>query len=676
MDLPLPNIFGSISKHENFLIDICGTPSANVQQLLLTAYAPKISVTSSTLADSIATTFGKVENVHHLFTYFENVFSFGPGYNSKIPSVSSSGITSTLSGSGSVRFVDDVFENFKKKGSNSDELFNLELFSQNLKGYVRNIDENISGSDNKLDNQIYNRDYERISLLQNSIYLKLISLLYASDKLSCFECFNHPVLQLVVISGNDTAETIEELVSKLDKMKLPNWYDKLSTLEHIIILVDQVDSNMLQNALKIQEDMKIRLGKRSTIVPIDLTTNELDETDTTNVKLLPSLFCTVQRNSENTDLDSLVLNRKAFNLWRRPLQDIISKDMFVFMNSKIRQWNDEVVAPRTSLTGRIFGGRKWGNGGKSNFFSFGSNQSTNNSSNENNNQRATYNSEGGYYFADSSEMILRKLADWYFMLGDYKNAYTIYGLIKKNMINDKAYAHLSSLQECTVFSLLLGANDKSGTSAQPITSKMIMTVINPMIDSSFYSYLSRCNLVSYTLRLTIVTAELFLLLGQTTASNTIKGIVSSNQPEAETYYNESISLFKKVIDSKLLDRLSNGYLMQRVSYIYLSYDWFYANHRKRLYPEESSYYESENPSKALINSPDLNSFGLLRNRKFVLWLLLSIKEMNPKEQPIQSRLIVWRIDKQLNFNKNGNEKNLWLQRSDGLLYKIKTTLEM
>lgn len=672
MDLPIPTIYGSISK-DNFPTDMCGSPSSNVQQLLLTAYAPKISVVSSTLADSIATSFGKIENIQHLFSYFENIFAFGSNYNTEIyctPTLNNS--PTTLSGSGCVRFVNNVFINANNEAS--PEFFDLNTFSNDLKTYVEIIDNKIKSLSNSttIDEKLYSKDYDIISKFQNSIYLKLIALLNSTEKMSSFECFNHPIMQLVVISGNDSKETIEKLVSNLDSTILPQWYDKSSTLQHIIILSDQDDSEMLQKSLKIQEDLKVKSGKRSTIVNIDMNANQINESDTTNVTLLPSLFCNIKRNSQDTITESLLLSNKAFNLWKRPLQDIISKDLIIFMNTKIKEWNDEVVVPRTSLTGRIFGGRKWG-GNKSNFFSFGSNQSSEDNIKEtNNNSKDTYNSEGGYYYAQSPEMILRKLADWYFMLGDYKNAYTTYGLIKKNMINDKAFAHLSSLQEYTVFSLLLGASSKSGAGSQSITPKMISTVISPMLDSSFYSYLSRCNLITYTLRLTIIAAELYFYLGQTLASNLTD---DSNRNIEEIYYSESISMFKKVIDSNLLDKLSNGYMMQRIAYIYSSYDRSYTNPDNYVM-QDPSYYETENPGKIYINSPNLRNFGQSRNRRLILWLVLSINEIDPMKQPLQSQLLIWRIQKQIELDGSKVNGKSWLQRNGGLLSKIKEELQV
>lgn len=675
MDLPIPTIYGSISRTAGSAVDICGSSPHNVQQLLLTAYAPKISVISSASADLMAKKFGDVSNVQHLFSFFESIFAYGSNYINTINCTPSSvNPSANLAGSGCVRFVGDVFRRTSNNNLNFEELFDLKEFSEDLKDYVRVIDTSIEKFSDPPNYTSYKENYNKISNLQNSIYLKLISLLCLSQNMSSFECFNHPVMQLVVISGNDSKSKIEELTSSLNSSDLPKWLDISSIMQHTIILVDENDNETLQNALKIQEDMKVRLGRRSTVIPLNVESNEVLEGPTA-IRLIPSLFRKATLESKEKDPGVLIIGKKAFDSWKRPLQEIISKDLLLFMNSKIKQWNDEIVTPRTSLTGRIFGGRKWGSSNKSSFFSFGSNQSVNTSDKENNNTKISYDSTGGYYLAESPEMILRKLADWYFMLGDYKNAYTIYGLIKKNMLNDKAYAHLSSLQEYSVFSLLLGASGKSGTGAQPITPKMISTVITPMLDSSFYSYLSRCNLKTYTLRLTIIAAELYFHLGRETDYNTALNESALTSPNVETYYNESMILFKKIIDSKLFDNLSNGYLMQRIAYVYLTYNRTDIDGQLQKNNLEPSYYESENPLKLQINNPNLENFGLSRNRRLVLWLLLSIKELNPDEQPIQSQMIVWRIDDQLHSDSSSNASVSWLQRDDGLLAKIKSKLD-
>lgn len=672
MDLPIPSIYGSIFKSETE--DPRGCTPASVQQLLLRAYAPKISVLSSNLADEIAKEFGQLDNVHQLFSYFENIFAFGTNYDRPI-SMNSSNTLSYSLGSGNVRFVDDVLKSVDDSATNLEDLFDSDEFREQLQDYVAVVDEEIGLLNGEtLDYNTYHKDYRKISKIQNSIYLKIISLMNLSDKLSPFECFNHPIMQLVVVTGNDTDEDIEKLTCALEKRTYPKWFDVSSVIQLIIILVDQNDSSALQKALAVQENLKIKNGKRSVVVPINANPSAVDTSDSSTIRLYPSIFSRINSKnatSKEKEMEVLHLSVESFNSWKNALQEVISKDLILFMTGKIKQWETEVVAPRTSLTSRIFGGRKWGGGSKGNFFSFGSVSDSKNDVGPENSQ-LSYSSSGGFYLAQSPEMILRKLADWYFMLGDYKNAYTTYELVKKDMVNDRAYSHLASLQEYTVFALLVGAANRSGGGAQPITSKMVSTVITPMLDSSFYSYLSRSNLKTYTIRLTVIAAELYLLLGRNTA---LAASQTSLTPNVELFLNESVTLFKKIIDSNLLDHLSCGYLMQRVAYIYGSYDSYIAAPDRRSGIPGAPYYETENESKANVLNPNWATLGLTKRRKMILWLLLSAKELKLINQPGQTKLIVWQIEDQLGSHSLNQPELSWLERKDGLLYKIKSQLD-
>ena len=668
MELPLYQIYGKKIEGADDS-DISGCSSFNSQQLLKHAYSPRISVLSSDSADDMVKQFGDVADVQHLFTYYENVFAYGDSYNKSIVSLmNNNNKTSTsVAGSGCVRFVGDVLNVNCEAGSSSQELFDITQCENKLSNHVNKVDNAIKKtSGESLSYESYRKHLRGISGLQNSVYLAMLATYNSSNSLSSFECFNHPVVQVVAVTGNDTKETIKELTSSLETRELPRWLDSSSMLQHIMILVDDGDNVMLQNALKFQEDLKIKYGKRSTVVPINIEAAKIPLEGKT-VKLIPSLFQAGMPVLEKSEVGSLILSEGAFNTWKRPLQEFLTKDLVVFMNNQIKKWNEEFVANKTSLTGRLFGGRKWGTSARSSFFSFGSNQSSLNEKNipTGTGNEPSYNASEGYYMATSPEMILRKLGDWYFMLGDYKNAFSTYELIKKDMLNDKAFLHLASLQEYTVFSLLLGAASRTDTDSQPITSKMINSTITPLIDSSFYSYLSRSNLKSYTLGLMVTSAELYLLLAQSTIRNGTTFSLNTNSL-IELYLGESLNLFKKVVDSKLLGSLSNAYFMQRIAYVYKAYD---RNYRMAL-DVEPPYYEEDNDFKKKVINSNLDNMGSNRDRKMELWLALAANELGPVEQPTQTQLMVWRLLDQINADTTNTSQLRWLNRRGGILAQL------
>lgn len=663
MDLVFQKICSSRS-YDDF--DKLGVSPQLVHQVVTSAYAPRVSTLSTKKADQMASRFGKVDNIYTLFGYFENVFSFGENFDKQISSSVANNKEQSLNGSGCVRFVGDVL-NFSTKQVDPDELFNLDFFQKELKDYkemtvnsIRLID------DAELNYDTYRRNHIQIERLENSIYLKMISLVNMSESPSMFECFNHPVMQLVVISADDLKEDIDGMVSTLEKRKYPKWIDIDSIHQHILIIFDQSDASNLQNALKIQEELKFEKKKQSTVVPLNFT-----DSKSPVLKLYPSVF-SVKENDELED-GSIFISQELFESLRLPLQSIVSRELVLFMNNKIKLWHEEVVTPRTSITGRLFGGRKWGGSSKTNFFSFGSSStSLAGGQKEDTILGSGYNSSAGYYMYNSPEMILRKLGDWYFMLGDYKNAYSTYELIKKDMTNDNAFPYLASLQEHSVLSLLIGAIQKAGSGSQQLTLKMISTVINPLVESSFYSYLSRCNLKTYAIRMIILVSEFYFLLGQQTAMTTKPGSPIS---PSEIFLTESVRLFKKLIDAKLMGDLANGFLIQRVAVVYSSYELLFSFDPNFLFAPDEPYYESENDLKKVVTNPNKNCFGVTRNRKMILWLLLATRAFIELGEHVEAELTLWKVATELSRDTSKGRRNEWLERRDGLFFELNTKLE-
>lgn len=653
MDLTIPSIYGTLPT--NLYNDVCGCSSEKFQQLMVTAYAPRISVLSSELADDISRQFRGAQNVCHLFSYFENCLAFGTGYNQKINTRINSKSAATLSSNGCARFVPDTLATYSNKSPKLGESQDFDTCREELKNYIKTIDENISNLSTELNYETYKSKYNAITKLQNSIYLKLHSLLYSSVSISPFEFFNHPIAQAIVVSGYDSIENIKDLLSSIKNAELPQWIDVTLILQHVIVLVDHDDPEMLQSALKLQEILKVKFGKTSAIVPLDLSKTEINEDDPSNLKLYPSIYSPF-------DEKVVIMNKESYESWKRPLQELISKNLITFMNSKIKLWTEEVVQPRTSITGRIFGGKKWTASAKTSFFSFGSSNNTQSKTAAEDVQKPNFNTAEGYYSVESSEMILRRLGDWYFMLGDFKNAQTVYELAKKDMLNDKAYSHVASINEFIVYSHLLNAINNEIS----LTTKTLTGTIRPMIDSAFYTYLSRSNLKFCTVRMTLTSAELLLLLGQNILANT-----KSIDQVSELSFNESIALLRKVIDSKLISNITSGYLMQRIAFIFGSYNMVEHYSYQGI---DEPYYDEENPFKEETGHPSLASIGLTRFRKQELWLLLSAKELNLAKQLLQSKIIMWKIQELMDSAVADSVTNGWIRDGQSLLYKIESYL--
>jgi hypothetical protein len=120
-----------------------------------------------------------------------------------------------------------------------------------------------------------------------------------------------------------------------------------------------------------------------------------------------------------------------------------------------------------------------------------------------------YDSLQGSYRYDTPEAILRKLADYAFMLRDYKLASSTYELLRSDYGNDKAWKYLAGANEmCAVSSLL-----------NPLSTipKTRLEGLDQMLETASYSYLARCSDRQSALRTMALGVELLKVRGRVAA---------------------------------------------------------------------------------------------------------------------------------------------------------------
>ncbi|KAF5101498.1 hypothetical protein D0Z03_000576 [Geotrichum reessii] len=122
------------------------------------------------------------------------------------------------------------------------------------------------------------------------------------------------------------------------------------------------------------------------------------------------------------------LHTEDYDSLRNMVRELVVQSVIPFMERCVNTWNDQIASSRRSITGRFFGASR-------KYFS----SSTKSSGN--------YNTTSLTYSALSPEAQLRKLADFAFMLRDYKFAYSIYELLKRDFQTDKAWGYLAGAQE-------------------------------------------------------------------------------------------------------------------------------------------------------------------------------------------------------------------------------------
>ncbi|KAG0259994.1 Trafficking protein particle complex 8 [Mortierella polycephala] len=113
------------------------------------------------------------------------------------------------------------------------------------------------------------------------------------------------------------------------------------------------------------------------------------------------------------------------------LREMLSQSIIPYMERNIAHWNEQVAASRKGIAGRF---RR--------YFSTGSKNPATALQ-----QSPSSGSGGGVIYPHASpEAQMRKLADWAFMLRDYKFALSVYETVKKDFAADKAWKYYGGTQ--------------------------------------------------------------------------------------------------------------------------------------------------------------------------------------------------------------------------------------
>jgi hypothetical protein len=198
------------------------------------------------------------------------------------------------------------------------------------------------------------------------------------------------------------------------------------------------------------------------------------------------------------------------------------------------QWNEQVATRRRGIGGRLISiSRRW--------TPFGS--SRNSSSPVQASSNSNYDSLQGFYRPDAPEAVMRKLADYAFMLRDFKLAASTYDLLRADFDTDKAWKYYAGANEMAAISTLMHT--------QAMTSRSRAETIDRMLEGATHSYIHRCASPFYALRTLAISMELLKLRG------------SSATDDAARWAG-------KIIDNSLVNEIGKALFTERISACYSS----------------------------------------------------------------------------------------------------------
>jgi hypothetical protein len=163
------------------------------------------------------------------------------------------------------------------------------------------------------------------------------------------------------------------------------------------------------------------------------------------------------------------------------VRELVVQSLVPWMEARVREWNEAYQTNRRGITGRLFGaGRKL----------FGSRPASPAPSNT----HQGYNAVKGYYAASSIEALSRRLADFAFMLRDYRYAGGVYDSLRKDYAQDRAWRYAAAATEMYGLAQLLGQNyfmPNTPPSTRVNFTTMQHTEISSWLEQSVQTYMSR-----------------------------------------------------------------------------------------------------------------------------------------------------------------------------------------
>ena len=333
-----------------------------------------------------------------------------------------------------------------------------------------------------------------------SLYLRR---LLSGIPVSPHETFSHPVACVIAISSRSKSpiEELRQLYNETmtgDK-KLPGWVDG-EYLRYYVLVHDE-EQDDITRSLSLFDQMKRHLGLHCHL--LRLRSSQSAETDDDSIPLPRSDWMTaeeeladIQRSESEEDFEDPTRHifESDATAIRTFIREMVTQSIIPTMERHVSLWNDQVASRRRGIAGRFMNlSRKWGG--------FGGSRSSTGGGGSTPDSFETL----GYYKPDASEAIMRKLADFAFMLRDFKLAQSTYDLLRSDFHDAKAWKYHAATNEMAALSLLI--------MPQTMSTRARAETLDQMLEAAFYSYHTRCSSPLGALRSLTLGLELLRLRG-------------------------------------------------------------------------------------------------------------------------------------------------------------------
>jgi trafficking protein particle complex subunit 8 len=354
---------------------------------------------------------------------------------------------------------------------------------------------------------------------QMSPYYRLfLSRLLSATAFSPHETFLHPAACVIAISSRNEApiETLRQLYAQTAQgSKVSPSFVNPEYLRYYILVHDE-DRDDISKSSALFDQMKRHFGLHCHL--LRLRSDECVPSDDDSVEVPACEWLSPAEDlARLNEIDSLIdidiqlphIFESDVTALKSFVRELVAQSVVPHMENRVALWNDQVASRRRGISGRFMSiSKKW--------TGFGSSSSRNSSSQVGGNSGASgnYDSLQGIYRYDTPEAILRKLADYAFLLRDYKLAASTYEMLRTDYGNDKAWRYHAGANEMCAISNLLNP--------MATAAKTRVDGFDQMMETASYSYLTRCSDPQNALRCIALGVELLKVRGRTAAEAAAK----------------------------------------------------------------------------------------------------------------------------------------------------------
>ncbi len=341
-------------------------------------------------------------------------------------------------------------------------------------------------------------------------YTLYLRRLLSGIPLTPHETFSHPVACIIAISSRNLSpiEALRHLYDDSSRggKRLPLWVN--SEYLRYYVLVHDEERDDISKSMMLFEQMKRHFGLHCHL--LRLRSSQCVPTDDDSTSLPPSQWISASEElaeieardiEEYDESASPCIFESDATAIRTFIREMVTQSVVPHMERNVSTWNEQVASRRRGISGRITNiiTKKWGFGGSSRSSSAPGAPGSGTGSNSN------YDTVQGFYRPEAPEAIMRKLADYAFMLRDWKLAQSIYDLLRTDFSSDKAWEYHAATNEMAAISSLLLPH--------ALTAKLRAETVDLMLDTALYSYTTRCNSIYGAIRSLLLGMELLRLRG-------------------------------------------------------------------------------------------------------------------------------------------------------------------